>query len=776
MEISILDFCEIYEINWEPINLFLNPETGKKDLLFCTCKDGFKYMPKPDDFTTKLLSKSEFIKRQSYINEFEFIAIDTTKFYHIDVDNKDFINKVADIKNICPYFLSSSKNLPHIIFKSNTVYDLQKTGTIYKFNDNGIEKNAIEILSGIWSYANKNVIVNNFKNNEIPIINIDFLENKNNKSKKNNNISNEIDSYKIDSNIDYDIEVYNIIKKLCDIYKYSRIDIYDDWLNLLFAFKNELGDKGYELFDKLSKKSKNYNEIQNIKLWNSAEIKTFGKRKTLYHLKKWAKEDNLEKYKILIGNDVNDEFIPNCEKDIAEYVIKKFLKYNFVCADVKNSLFYYFNGIRWFEDFNKIKLYNIITKDLVDDFNDKKSFIDNDETIKTIDRTINKLKGKISYFNSIVDHISILTFNKDFISKLDENIDLIGFEDCIFDLIEKKTRKGKPDDYISKSVGYNFPTEYTNYKKDIDTFLEQVFPDKEVREHVIQQQAQALSGRKGKDLIYTHTGVGGNGKSMEIEILKNVFGEYYCNIPIRMLTTQNNSGHNTPDPYLSRLKGIRYASSNEPPDGAKVNDSLIKNIGSQEAQEYRLLFSNVVNTLVLQLKLHIYCNDKLKLKGDDGGLGRRMKVINYVSRFSSKADEKNNVFKEDPSLSYKIKNWINDYMKMLIDKYDINYVYSCPKSIEDASEQYLNENNDILKFVNEYFTFTNNQNDYILLKDIKDLYKNNKEYDQTRLKDLKNSLEKTMKTIVYDRKKINGKDYRSVIIGWSYNEILDEEE
>jgi hypothetical protein len=52
---------------------------------------------------------------------------------------------------------------------------------------------------------------------------------------------------------------------------------------------------------------------------------------------------------------------------------------------------------------------------------------------------------------------------------------LIGFDDCIYDLVNKINRKGKHDDYISKSVGFNFPTHYTEYKKDVDKFLSQVF-------------------------------------------------------------------------------------------------------------------------------------------------------------------------------------------------------------------------------------------------------------------------------------------------------------
>ncbi len=768
MEISILDFCQIFDIKWQPINLFMNKKTNKKDLHYCKCADGYQYMPKPDDFTKNLLSDEELVKRQSYVNEFEYIAMDTTKYYHIDVDNKDFLDKTTQLQNSSPYFLSSKKKLPHIIFKSKTKYDLQKVGTIYKYNDDGVEKNAIEILSGLWSYVHKNEIVHNFKD-IIPEFDLDFIDIKNKKEKQiNTKQDNNIDNITIVDNLDYDEDKYNLIKNLSTCYNFSRLDNYDEWLNLMFAFKNELGDSGYKLFDELSKKSKGYNAVENKKLWTNAEIRTKGKRKTLYHLKLWAREDNEIKYKTIIGDDHSDDFICFCEKDIAKYVVKKFLKKNFVCADVKSQQFYYFNGLRWSEDSNNIKLYDIITEELVKDYIDKKTYVEDKEKLRVIEKTICRLKGKICYFHNIVEHLSILIHDPYFKNKLDENVDLIGFDDCIYDLTEKKARAGKPEDYISKSVGYSYPKEYSEYKNEIDKFLSQVFPNQEIKDFVIQQQAQSLSGRKGKDLIFTHTGAGGNGKSIEIDILKYVFGEYYCNIPIKMLTTQNNSGHNTPDPYLSKLKGIRYASSNEPADGAKINDTFIKQIGSQEQQEYRLLFSNTVNKLNLQLKLHIYCNDKLKLKGEDGGLGRRMVVINYKSRFDEKPDEKKHIYKIDYSLSNRVKKWRSDYMKMLIDKYNINYEYICPKEVEEASKQYVEDNNDVLKFVKEFLEFTNNEKDFVTLKDLKELYKNNKEYEQSKLKELKPLLERVMNTVFIERKKINGKDHRGLIQGWKF--------
>ena len=43
---------------------------------------------------------------------------------------------------------------------------------------------------------------------------------------------------------------------------------------------------------------------------------------------------------------------------------------------------------------------------------------------------------------------------------------------------------------------------------------------------------------------------------------------------------------------MAKLKGIRYAVSNEPKDGGSFNDSIIKNLGSQEPLQYRMLYSN----------------------------------------------------------------------------------------------------------------------------------------------------------------------------------------
>ena len=144
----------------------------------------------------------------------------------------------------------------------------------------------------------------------------------------------------------------------------------------------------------------------------------------------------------------------------------------------------------------------------------------------------------------------------------------------------------------------------------------------------------------------------------------------------------------------------------------------------------------------IQLKLYIYCNNKLKFNGEDQGIGRRMCVVDYISKFDKIPDETNKIFLIDTELSEKVKNWRQDYMKLLLSLHNNNYKHSPPISIINASKMYIDDNNDVLKFVNEYYEKTNNNKNFILLKDLKFLYQDNKQYEQTKLKCLKQSLEK----------------------------------
>ena len=59
---------------------------------------------------------------------------------------------------------------------------------------------------------------------------------------------------------------------------------------------------------------------------------------------------------------------------------------------------------------------------------------------------------------------------------------------------------------------------------------------------------------------------------------------------------------------------------------------------------------------------------------------------------------------------------------------------------------------------------------------MKQAYQQNKEYDQSKLKNLPESLQKIMTTNLKERHKNKGKNYYSVFIGWKLNEENEESE
>ena len=571
------------------------------------------------------------------------------------------------------------------------------------------------------------------------------------------------------------------IEKLIDLLDDSRADNRDEWKDISFIINNELGDEGLELFQQFSSRSAKYDSIKDDKWYLNLRKSDSGL--FIGSLIKLVKEDNLEGYEELRKEFIKKTTKPfrilEYEQDIAQYIIDKYLKNNYVCVSFeKNEIFYYYNGNIWTKDRSNITIWNYITIDYVKEITDFKATItkeDNKELYSAVLRVLSKLKGKAAGPNSIINLIGHKLFKPTFYDLCDENIYLLGFDNGVYDTRTKEFRVGKPEDYITKSVGFDFPLGYGEYKNDVDNFFKQIYPNENVRKYALQQQAQAISGKKGKDIIFTHTGRGGNGKSILQELTKFTYGDYYLEIPSTMLTKQNKMDHNKPDPFFTEFKGCRMATANEPPDGSTINDTLFKVIGSKEGVKYRTLYSLIVEKLKMQFQLNIYCNNKLNFNAEDGGVVRRLRVIDYISKFDETPNEKNNIYKIDCELSEKVKNWRQDYMRLLLDLYNPDYVYNEPIEIKESSSKYADSNNDVKKFVQQNYIQTNNNDDFIILKDIKASYQLNKEFDQVKLKTLSDSLQKILNTNLKETHKHNRKTYYSVFIGWKVNDEDDAE-
>lgn len=611
---------------------------------------------------------------------------------------------------------------------------------------------------------------------------------KNNKYKKDNNDT--ITTLELEINNEITNENERQINDLLDLIG-NKYDYYKEWFIVGNALK-KLNNNLFNVFHQWSKNStEKYKSEKDCKaLWDDVGNYVY----TIGTLIYWAKQENKElyaqwciKYKPISISITYS----GLESDIATYIISKYLKLNYISVDIQQKIFFYFNGNRWIEDKNYMKIYNFIKYNFINEIedirfklmNELKTKQENDENfinskeckslsgkIDGLFKIIKKVKGKPTFIEDIIKIIAREVYDKDFYNNLNENREIIGFNDGIYDLKLKQFRQGKYNDYCSFSVGYNFPTSYNSNKNELIQFLNQVFPNKDVREYTLQQIAQMLCGNNFGEIIHTHTGIGKNGKSKMTDLLKYTFGDYYYEVPINMLTKNNKLTYNKPDPTLANLKGIRCMIGSEPNEGEEINDALIKKIGSQEEQQYRMLYSNITNVLKYQCKCHIFCNDKLKINGTDDAIVRRMRVIPYESIFrEDNIDEKNNIYKVDYSIQKTLFKNRENFMLMLLNLFNYNYEYSMPDIIKEKSKDYIEENNNLKEFIDETIIYTNDDNDILTLNDIWQEYKTYKDYE---IKDRKIFYKRVVKCIdrkLYDRKKINNKEYKKLYTGIKLN-------
>ena len=76
---------------------------------------------------------------------------------------------------------------------------------------------------------------------------------------------------------------------------------------------------------------------------------------------------------------------------------------------------------------------------------------------------------------------------KNLIEKLDSNVNLIGFNNGVYDLEKHEFRDGLCEDYISFSTGIDY-TEFEDdhpYIISINEFLDQVLPIENVKKYVL---------------------------------------------------------------------------------------------------------------------------------------------------------------------------------------------------------------------------------------------------------------------------------------------------
>jgi hypothetical protein len=241
----------------------------------------------------------------------------------------------------------------------------------------------------------------------------------------------------------------------------QRAKDFDSWMRVGWALHN-VDISLISVWIEFSKRSNKFKNGECEKVW----YKMRDEGLTIRSLMLWAEQDNYTKYHQFINMEFTD--VLNKSLDGSSYFVAKALhsKYmdRFVCASFRSGMWYEFRNHRWYSVAKGYTLqkeiseafaneyYKLISKHSVKITQLNGSERDDAEKKLEKIRYITKQLMNITFKDKIMREAENLFHDPDFEQKLDENYDLIGFNNGVYDLGKEEFREGRPDDYISQST------------------------------------------------------------------------------------------------------------------------------------------------------------------------------------------------------------------------------------------------------------------------------------------------------------------------------------
>lgn len=421
-------------------------------------------------------------------------------------------------------------------------------------------------------------------------------------------------------------------------------------------------------------------------------------------------------------------------------VIYTIYKNRFRIDDIKNPDWYEFDGTRW----AKTHIMNILISEELQKYykgikisdtgslqnSDLQEFIETKDKLEAnlrnslVDNIINKLEN-VSFKKNILTEMHYLfkSMEPNFVAKLDCNPYIIGFKNGVYDLQTTEFREGEQKDYLTLSTGYDY-THYDHESEEVQeiyAFLSQIIPNKKVLEYLLKVLGRSLMGINDEH-FYIFTGLSGaNGKSTLINFLEYTLGDYMTSADVSLLTN-NRALSSSASPDIIRLKGRRLVSFAEPEYGDTLKTGIIKAFSGGDSVIARELYKAPIS-FKLQASMFMCCNDLPSISSIDGGTFRRLRIIEFKSRFCDNPI-KPNEFKIDSTIKDKIKNWRPYFMSILLHYYqlyteeiELNGKIEEPNEVKIATNKYKADNDRFNEFITEGLTesadaFETNKNIY----------------------------------------------------------------
>lgn len=350
----------------------------------------------------------------------------------------------------------------------------------------------------------------------------------------------------------------------------------------------------------------------------------------------------------------------------------------------------YYDGKRWkYDDTGRMK---ILTDKVVDNMKNEKLFvadgIDQEDMEKFRYRHWKDSRNHNKKVNMMKECEHLLPVTNE---TFDNDFNLFNVQNGYVDLKAGRLNDHDRNNYFTKISN----VEYTD-KADCpkwDEFLNDIFLGNQELVRFIQRAVgYSLSGYTSEQVLFVLYGNGRNGKSVFLDIINEVFGNYSTNIqPQAIMASKNNSDAS---PEIAKLDGARLVTTTEPNEGERFDEGLLKQLTGGDRVSARKLYENEFE-FTPQFKLWMATNHKPYVRGRDEGIWRRFIIIPFNKQIP--------LHEIDRDLTKKLKRELPAIMRWCVDGFlEWQRIgLAEPKIIKEQRDEYRTEMDSIAAFIDE---------------------------------------------------------------------------
>lgn len=206
---------------------------------------------------------------------------------------------------------------------------------------------------------------------------------------------------------------------------------------------------------------------------------------------------------------------------------------------------------------------------------------------------------------------------------------LFGCENGVVELATGTFRPGRQDDKVTMKVGVDFDP-------DADCprwlqFLDEVFgSDDDLLDFVWRAVGYSLTGSTKEQCFFLLHGKGSNGKSLFLNTLRYVLGDYAHSTTFALFDYAARQDHSQ---NLAQLDLRRFVTASESAENCRLNEDRLKALAGSEPITARLMREND-RTFTNTVKLWLGVNHRPRVLDDSDGFWRKARLVPFNHRFA----------------------------------------------------------------------------------------------------------------------------------------------